>query len=449
MILRNFHNFNKNSIPFQHYMAFFATFLFIFIFSNTIYAQNLHSGIINSDEFWHSDDGSVVIDGDLLIAANTTLTVDPGVDIKIKEGVVITVLGRFDLNGEVEHPIKIDSYNDQRWGAISFEENGSGLLKHCYINHGSQASGNRVGMINAYRCTSSVIIDSCTFTDWPDDFGAKATQAYHSPKMEIRRCLFGPGENEAIHGSNSAVLIEYNTFEQRYGYSDAVDIGDTQNPGPIIRYNVFLGSEDDGIDLDTCDAYVEGNLVMNCRGGNHDPIGISGDKDANPIIVNNVIINCENGIGFKNGADITVINNTIINCDRGVWLHQDAAHARMINTIIWGRDDQISIKLEPGSTIDASYSIMKGESIYPGTGNQNADPMLVNPLENMFELLPGSPAIDAGWGEEAVLDYDFSGNSRFDALEAVNTTSSNPAYIDIGAFEYQAAITHIKKWMMF
>ncbi len=449
MIPRKFNDSNKNSYRFQSYKTFFAAFLSIFLFSNIVYAQNLHSGVIDTDELWHSNDGPVVINGDLLIAGNASLTVAAGVEIKIKEGVVITVLGRLEMNGEVEHPIQIDSDGEQRWGAISFEENGSGLLKHCYVNHGSHASGNRIGMINAYRCASSVIIDSCTLTDWPDDFNAKATESYHSPNMVIRRCLFGPGENEAVHGSYSAVLVEYNTFEQRYGYSDAIDIGDTQNPGPIIRYNVFLGSEDDGIDLDTCDAYVEGNLVMNCRGGSNDPIGISGDKDAHPIIVNNVIINCESGIGFKNGADITVINNTIINCDRGVWMHQNPAHARMINTIIWGRDDQTSIKLEPGSTMDARYSIIKGDSVYQGIGNQNADPMFVNLPDNNYALLSGSPAIDAGWGEEAVLDHDFSGNSRFDAPEAPNATSSAPSYIDIGAFEYQPVITPIKMWMMF
>ena len=150
-------------------------------------------------------------------------------------------------------------------------------------------------MFNAYRCVSAVVIESCTFEDW----SGKAIQAYESGAVKIVGCRFGAGGNEAVHGVRSAVLVENCVFERRYGYSDAIDVSDNirPDPVPIIRGNIFLGSEDDGIDLDRCDAYVEGNLVMNCRGGTHDPIGISGDQDSRPILVNNVVVNCETGIG--------------------------------------------------------------------------------------------------------------------------------------------------------
>jgi len=52
-------------------------------------------------------------------------------------------------------------------------------------------------------------------------------------------------------------------------------------------------------------------------------------------------------------------------------MHQNPSHAKVINTLIWGKADQTSIKLEPGSTIDISYSLIRGATVYAGEGNTN------------------------------------------------------------------------------
>nr|HQH72925.1 right-handed parallel beta-helix repeat-containing protein [bacterium] len=393
----------------------FALFFLLLPFGVSLADAGSRQGTLLTDERWTPADSPVIIAEHLLIPEGVTVIVDPGVEIRVNSRVVITVQGRFIAVGTGAHPIRVHPNQETRWGAISYETHGTGLLEHCVLDRGSYGAGERIGVVNAYQCSAPVVIESCTFTNWPDEFNAKATQGYDSMSMVVRNCYFGPGINEAVYGVNSPVLVEYNTFDRRYDYRDAVDIGYTQNPGPVIRYNVFWGSEDDAIDLDLCDAWVEGNWVMNCRGGTHDPIGISGDNLSRPIIVNNVIINCESGIGFKNGANITVINNTIIDCDRGIWMHENPAHATVINTLIWGREGQESIRLEPGSTIDVRYSLVKGDSGYPGEGNIDADPRFVDPANNDYRLLPDSPAIDAGWGGPEVPEADFLRQIRYDA----------------------------------
>lgn len=416
------------------WIPYFSPIFFILLFALSSHAEITRSGKIESNERWFFSDSPVLIQGNLEIPKGVEVTVEPGVEVKVKEKAVMTVLGSFTAEGTVDNPIRFNPSGDKRWGAISYENEGTGLLKHCYFDRGSYSSDHRNGVVNAYKCTASVVIDSCTFTHWPDEFDAKATNGYQSTKMVVRKSYFGEGISEAVYGVQSPILVEYNYFEPRHDYRDSVDIGTTQNPGPIIRYNIFMGSEDDAIDLDDCDAYVEGNLVMNCRGGSHDPIGISGDKTSKPIIVNNIIINCESGIGFKNGANITCYNNTIINCDKGIWMHQEPAHAKVYNTIIWGRDDQVAIKLEPGSTIDISYSIIRGATVYVGEGNTNLDPMFADLANLNFKLLAGSPAIDAGWSGDGVLDHDFLG------LPRVNK-------VDIGAFEFQPGSTGVMGWL--
>lgn len=425
--------------------------LLILVMFNMGYGD-VKGGRLHSDEQWILENSPYDINSHLTIEENVSVKIDAGVTIRLGAGVNVIINGRLEVSGTSDKPVNIRPLLEtERWGAVTIEGPGSGRFEHTLFRRGSDAGSNRVGMLNAYRCAGDVVIESCTFEAWPDDFNHKATHAIDSRRMDIRHCWFGEGVNEAVHGFGTPVLVEYCTFAQRRGYSDAIDVGEIQKPGPvpIIRYNVILGSDDDGIDLDRCDAYVEGNLVMNCRGGDHDPIGISGDKDARPVLVNNVIVNCENGIGFKNGADITVVNNTIVNCDRGIWLHQNPAHALVINSIIWGRDDQTSIRLEPGSTIDVSYSVVKSTEPFPGEGNLNSSPQFAVPLNHNYHLLPISPAIDAGLHHEYSLTHDFDGHARFDIEGFENKGKGELDYIDIGAFEYQPELTIIPNWYSF
>ncbi|MDP8245450.1 MAG: right-handed parallel beta-helix repeat-containing protein [Candidatus Hinthialibacter antarcticus] len=384
------------------------------------------SGSLSQNETWSLAESPWMITDDLTIEEGATVTIEPGVEVKLGAGVSIEVLGVLNAVGEKDAAISFDRAGARRWGGVSCEEpNGGGRFVYCDIRDGDNVGSGRIGMFNVMGSAYPVEIMNCTFENWPDDFNRKAIHMEDIIDVHISGCYFGEGANEAVHGSNAAALVEYCTFARRYDYSDALDIGDTKRPGPvpIVRKNVFLGSDDDAIDLDNCDAIVDGNLVMNCRGGGNDPIGISGDAGAESIITNNIIINCENGIGFKNGANITVMNNTIIDCDRGIWLHQSAAFAQVINTIIWGRDDQQAVRLERGSGISVIHSILHGSSVYPGSGNSNQWPAFVDYEGGDYHLFPGSPAIAGGASVDDLPDTDFDGRLR-----------RNP--IDIGAYVF-------------
>lgn len=412
----------------------------LFVSSRVLFAQ-----IPSISDTWTIAHSPIQVASSFTIPTDSTLRIEPGVEILLDDGVEVLVLGHLQALGTSELPIQWKSSGTARWGCISIEETGTGIMDHCTFDRASTGQGQRIGVVNAYRSSASVTIRHSTFTHWQN----KATQGYYTEHMLIEHCYFGSGANEAVHGVGTPVEIYSNTFDYRSGYNDSIDVSETRNPdpSPIIKYNIFLGGDDDGIDLDNCDAYVEGNLVMNSRGGNHDPIGISGDQGSQPVIVNNVIINCETGIGFKNGADITVINNTIVNCDRGIWLHQNPAHASVLNTIIWGNDNQTSIRLEQGSTIDVHYSLIQGDSVYPGTGNMNFLPAFVDMETNDFRLQPTSPAIDAGVQTEGVPKWDFTLAPRIDIGTIPNQNTTD--YVDIGAFEYQPEPVSIYNWFHF
>ncbi len=379
------------------------------------------------------------VTGDVTVPADGELVIEPGVHVLFRDDTRIVIHGRFSAMGTPMEPIQLQPETvGGRWRAVILEQSiQGGIMRHVAVDGGSSAGDYRTGMISIYQCPGGVLIEDCTFSNWPEGLGHKAIDAYASPNVTIRRCRFLEGPNEAVFGIFSPMIIENCIFHPRTGYSDAIDLSmnEVPDPVPVVRNNVFLGSDDDAVDLDTCDAIVDSNLVMNCRGGSHDPIGISGDKNSKPTIINNVVINCENGIGFKNGADILVVNNTIINCDRGIWLHQEPAHATVINTIIWGRSNQESIVLEPGSTIDVRYSLVAGEDNYPGERNLNENPLFLDVENNDYRLSSRSPCIDNGTYGNAP-DHDFDGNTRPEGIA-----------IDIGAFEYVTPSSGVFGWV--
>jgi parallel beta-helix repeat protein len=75
-----------------------------------------------------------------------------------------------------------------------------------------------------------------------------------------------------------------------------------------------------------------------------------------------------------------------------------------------------------------------------GGGNIDADPMFVDPDNDDYRLLPGSPCIDAG-NNNAVAQHaasDLDGNPRFaDDSGTADTGCGVPVVVDMGAYEFQ------------
>lgn len=95
-----------------------------------------------------------------------------------------------------------------------------------------------------------------------------------------------------------------------------------------------------------------------------------------------------------------------------------------------------------GSSTTVTYSNIQGG--WAGTGNINANPMFVDPVNGDFNLSPGSPCIDAG-NNAAVpfgTDNDLAGNLRFvDDPKTVDTGQGKPPLVDMGPLEFQVIST--------
>src|SRR3989338_3748503 len=171
--------------------------------------------------------------------------------------------------------------------------------------------------------------------------------------------------------------------------------------------------------------------------------------NTSPIIKNNIITGntADNSGGAISVYDYSspVITNNTITGNTSLYGAGGISVARysspvITNNIVWGNGTEIQDDPSQGAnTITASHNIVQGG--YAGTGNINADPLFVDPLNGDYHLQTGSPAIDTGMNTSSpaygsVVD-DIIGTVRpqdGDGLGA-GTTGDGSDY-DIGAYEY-------------
>jgi hypothetical protein len=163
--------------------------------------------------------------------------------------------------------------------------------------------------------------------------------------------------------------------------------------------------------------YFIGNLIYNVHGGlaGHSAsspyrrgIGIKWYNTGNTYVVNNILYDCEVGIG----ADIlsyptTIANNIFCNVGRdGPGYHlsiqgKGLSSSRVINSIFYQSNG--SVKIFWGGACD--FSEFKSDPV-KSKGCIEADPLFVDPANGVFDLQSTSPFLKMEISEEAEEIYD-------------------------------------------
>jgi hypothetical protein len=183
-----------------------------------------------------------------------------------------------------------------------------------------------------------------------------------------------------------------------------------------------------------------------------------------------LVINClfsGNGTNFNGAmANLWYANTTVINSsftgnsggNAGGIVNLEQGASVMRNVIFWNNGSR-EILLHNGGTIDIQYSIIKGDTVYAGTGNKNADPFFVDAdgpdgvygtLDDDLSLAAGSPAVDAGNNSAVPADasdmdgdgnagetlpQDMAGRPRFVDTPLADSGSGSAPIVDMGAME--------------
>jgi len=364
---------------------------------------------------WSEPNSPYYINGDIHVADNNALIVDPGVKIVFSGHYKMDVRQNATLiaEGTEENKIEFTALDRQiGWYGLRFKESGADdIIRHCIFSYAKKSAGLHVGPFSTEDASGSAIFIESNIVDEIDG------SIIIRNRTTIANCTFinnhslsGPGFGTvAFRGGTHEGSILNNTF--LYNDGGAIEVGHFHGKC-VIANNMICANNGEGIDIQECNAIVVNNVIANNSTGYAAAIVCANKANAN--LVNNTIVNNEN-------------TGIIANWDSRVFVY---------NNILLGHENPI-IKGETG-VINTSYSLVEGA--YPGPGNIEEEPVFINPTTNMglegyfadadFHLDKCSPCINAGDPNylAGADEVDIDGDARIIARR-----------IDIGADEFSYA----------
>lgn len=375
-------------------------------------------GPISSNTVFTKDKSPYLINKDLLINESTTLTINPGVEVHLNQGVHIVCHGNIIATGTKEEPITfLPNNKSKNWGHIYFYEKAkTGFFKHVNFYE---------GIINFKE--TEVTLDSCSITINKKNLvdGEKRSALVWGSKGKLNvlnSTLEGNGKGEGMVVYFVDATTENSSFNNM---PDAIEY--IQTDKGIIRNNLVRNSPDDAIDLNACNnVLIENNILIN----NSDK-GVSiGTEQYGPsrqgiVIQNNLFVNNKTCVSVKDSSFALVKNNTMINNKRGLYAYKKRSDYNL-GGAIKAENNLLYNCFEMYAWGDEWSSVERTRTLaYPkniGAGAIYKNPIFVDSANFDFHLQNNSPGINEGLNNEDI--GAFSSQSSILSLKAIHVKSS-------------------------
>jgi len=418
---------------------------------------------------WTLAGSPYLIGGSIMVPNDSTLTIEPGVEVTFQGTFKLLVLGRLLSIGTASDTITFTSADTTAgWRSIRFDgtpaTSDTSKIIYCKLQYG-KATGvppdNSGGAIY-FDNFSKVVISNCLITHClADEAGGGIYCINSSPVIIDNTISYNHGANVGggicCHVNSSPVImgntITHNTTFFNGGSGISVISGSPAIINNIIAYNSNLTYSGGGIWCNGCNAEITGNTISNNSAPFGGGINTSGGT---PTLLNNTITNntADHGGGILcTNSSPVITNNTLANNfagDGGALYCQYISGPTLRNTILWGNTasgggQQVYLSDEASDPNFYYCDVMGGSAafetnfnIYTGIyqNNINLSPNFVAPAAGSgavydgvtadWSVLDGSPCINAGDPGGIYPATDKAGNPR--VVEG---------RIDIGAYEYQ------------
>jgi hypothetical protein len=277
---------------------------------------------ITADTTWSAAGGPYRVTSSITVQNGATLTIQPGTTVYLGQGVNLTVAngGRLLAEGTAGNGLRFTRVpaTNGTWGGITI--NGGASSPETRIAYAHFEFNNATAI---HANDGTVFLDHLTFGNTDRQYVSLDRSSF-----VVQDCVFpsATAPFELVHGTGGVkaggrALFLRNFFGRPIGYNDVVDFTGGNRPGPIAQFinNVFIGTDDDILDLDSTDAWVEGNLFMHCHrnGGSPDSSSaISGGADnadtSQVTILGNLFYDVDQVANAKQGNFYTLIHNTVV-----------------------------------------------------------------------------------------------------------------------------------------
>jgi hypothetical protein len=411
------------------------------------------AGPVSGNVVWTPSAGPYNVTASLTIGNGATLTIQAGTTVYIAPGATINVTGtgRLLAEGNMDAHIRLTRQPaGANWGSLDFI-NASLESRLAYVDFDG-CGGTTIGGHNAevHANNAKVFFDHLTFANTPTveyiSFDASSFIVQNSVFPTYPFATSGP---EMLHGVNGIQAGGYgifrsNYFGHTYGFNDTIDFTGGNRPSPILQFigNVFDGAGDDHLDLDSTDAWIEGNIFMHAHRDTNrtdNPLdtasAISGGLDfasqySEWTIINNLFYDVDHAVLNKEGGRFIFAGNTLVHVSKENGSGQSAdiaafnftddalplpgpsigAGSYIANNIIWDCPVLVANYNATNLTVIFENNILPTPWAGPGSNNIVADPLLnLSLITNVlaadwrtvqaaFQPKASSPAIGTGTG---------------------------------------------------
>lgn len=390
-------------------------------------------GTFVTDATWYLTNSPYTVTSTVTVANGATLTIEPGVTVQVNQGLNLNINGRLLAEGNATNRIRFTrAAATGTWGGINVNGiAGSPETRFTYVTF--EFNGNTA----IHGTAATLLLDHVVFTATAEQY-----LSLDGSSFVVSDCIFPSATAlfENVHGNGGIKSSGRGTFVRNFfgvansvngNYNDVLDFTGGNRPEPIIHFfnNVFIGSDDDLLDLDGTDAWIEGNIFLHThRNGSPDSAsaisgGNDGSRTSRITIIGNIMYDCDQAATGKQGNFYTLLNNTIVRQTRQGGIDTDSG---VVNFADDGTAEGAGMYLEGNIIYDAenltrnlttamvtfTNNLMPFVWTGPGGANSTNDPMFKHVpqlSETMFtnwadaqimrdwlSLLSGSPAIGAG-----------------------------------------------------
>lgn len=342
-----------------------------------------------------------LVRGDVYVAENATLTIEPGVEILMLPGSDIMVHGNMVASGSGEKRIRFrinPAFRPMRWGALCFVgTTDTSLMRYVTLEDASYGPVpiRDVAAISAYKAV--LVLDHLNM----DETYYNPIAARYSDITLTNSSLHSEVTGDLINVKYGRARIENCVFiGNRSPDTDAIDY-DNIDHGVIRNCSIsdFLGFNSDGIDIGE---KATGIIIDSVSFHNITDKGISVGQQSTVSVAHCTFVNCNLGLGLKDSCRAVIDHSTFYSVNTPVACFEknqgSAGGNGIVRNSILSNSYEASFSSDLKSTLSLYKCISDNDRLPENGTNLYGNPLFANPTHYDFNLQAGSPAAGAAGG---------------------------------------------------